>query len=149
MPVYSAQVTNLESIGPIIDLAVTPHPAAAKAMEAQPTGLPKSILVSALIDTGASHSVIQQSVADGLGLQPIGKVSINTPSCHNHPCNQYVVLLILPSATSGLQVPVRLQMTAIGAPLVGQNIQCLLGRDFLKHVLLVYNGPQDSFYVAL
>ena len=73
MPVYSAQVTNLESIGPIIDLAVTPHPAAAKAMEAQPTGLPKSILVSALIDTGASHSVIQQSVADGLGLQPIGK----------------------------------------------------------------------------
>ncbi len=26
-----------------------------------------------------------------------------------------------------------------------QNIDCLIGRDILEHVVMVYNGPEETF----
>jgi len=40
------------------------------------------------------------------------------------------------------------KMIVTEAPLQGQNIQCLLGRDLLAYGLLVYNGPTNTFTLA-
>jgi len=149
MPIYSAQVTDLENIGPIVDIQILPASAAVGAIAADGGTVPAPQKVAALIDTGATASVIQESVASALSLTPIGQQNINTPSCQDHPCYTYAVMLLLPTPDAGLPHPVRFETTVIAAPLSGQNIQCLLGRDFLKHVMMVYNGPQDSFYFAL
>jgi hypothetical protein len=61
-----------------------------------------------------------------------------------------------PSTTEPIPVPeyrIRLvfgdgiayETDVAGVPLGGQNVQCLLGRDLLEHLILSYNGPKNRF----
>jgi hypothetical protein len=43
---------------------------------------------------------------------------------------------------------VQVAATAIEAPLQGQHIQCLIGRDVLAHGVLVYIGYTNSFTLS-
>jgi len=117
-------------------------------MEKVGGSVPTPITVSALIDTGASLSVIQQGLPKQLGLHPVGVQYINTASSENIACSQYALQLIL-QATGGIQIPVSFAALFTEAPLKGQNIHCLLGRDFLAHCVLVYTGPTNSFVLSL
>ncbi len=119
------------------------------ALRKEGVATPDPVPVSALIDTGASCTVIQEAIATNLGIRPVGQMKINTPSCEGHLCFKYAVTFLLPTPDGGMVMPVRFTETVVAAPLGGQNIQCLLGRDFLQHVMLVYNGPKDSFYFAM
>ena len=94
-----------------------------------------------MIDTGATGSVIQPDIAKRLGLQPIGVVYINTPSSENIACYQYVLRLIFPNN-------VVVQAIAVEAPLKGQQIQCLIGRDVLAHGVFVYTGYINQFTLS-
>lgn len=103
--------------------------------------VPAPLAAVALIDTGASGTVLQQGIASKLGLHPVGVTLINTPSSTNVRCYQYEVRLIFPNNVIA-------QTTAIEAPLQGQNIQCLIGRDVLAHGVLVYIGYVNSFSLS-
>ncbi len=94
-----------------------------------------------MIDTGATGSVIQPAVAQQLGLQPIGVVAISTPSSENIPCFQYIVRLLFPNNVIA-------EAVAIEAPLRGQQIQCLIGRDVLAHGVFVYTGYINKFTLS-
>lgn len=94
-----------------------------------------------MIDTGASGSVIRQGLATQLGLNPIGLTYINTPSSTNVGCYEYAVRLIFPNNVV-VETPV------LEAPLQGQNIQCLIGRDVLAHGVLVYIGYGNLFSLS-
>lgn len=150
MPVFNAQITSLEKYGPIIDLTVSPTPSALVAMKKAGSPVPGEITVSAMIDTGASASVICRGIAQRLCIYPIGTAKINTPTTRNHICDTYAVSFLFPDADGKMPYdPVEYSATVIEAPLSGQNIQCLLGRDFLRHGLLVYNGLNDAFSISL
>lgn len=95
----------------------------------------------ALIDTGATGTVIQSGIARQLGLNPVGIALINTPSSTNVQCYQYQVTMLFPNN-------VQVAATAIEAPLQGQHIQCLIGRDVLAHGVLVYIGYTNSFTLS-
>lgn len=99
------------------------------------------VSIRALIDTGASACVIQEGLAAGLGLTQIGTVSINTPSSTGIQCAQYVARLLMSNS-------VTVETVVIEAPLQGQNIQCLIGRDLLKHGVLVYIGYANLFSLS-
>jgi len=83
-----------------------------------------------------------------LGLFPVSSQLINTPSSENVPCLQYLLRLMF-FPTGGLLMPVHFDSIFTEAPLKGQNIQCLLGRDFLAHAVLTYIGPTNSFVISL
>jgi len=105
------------------------------------TPVPAPIPVSMMVDTGASTTVIQTGLAQQLGLQPVGTLSVNTPSSANVQCNTYAVRLLLPeNLVAGV--------VAIEAPLVGQNIQGLIGRDLLQHGVLIYLGKENQFTLS-
>ena len=57
------------------------------------------------------------------------------------PSYQYSVRLIFPSN-------VIVEAIAIEAPLKGQHIQCLIGRDVLAHGILVYTGYINQFSLS-
>ena len=59
--------------------------------------VPDPVPVKGMTDTGATGSVIQPSIAQAIGLQPIGVVSIITPSSENVPCYQFLIRLIFPN----------------------------------------------------
>lgn len=103
--------------------------------------VPAPVPAAMMIDTGASNSVIQTGIAQQLGLQPVGTVGINTPSSENVQCLQYLVRLLLPKGLVAV-------VLATEAPLNGQNIQGLIGRDLLQHGVLVYLGTENQFTLS-
>jgi hypothetical protein len=51
--------------------------------------------------------------------------------------------------TSGGAVPIHYDGAFIEAPLQGQIIQCLIGRDLLARAVLTYIGPANTFLLNL
>lgn len=99
--------------------------------------MPPVVQATALIDTGASGSVVQAGLLAPLGLNPVGVIPISTPTTSNTSCAQYAVQMIMPHGF--------IELTVIEAPLQGQNIQALIGRDVLRHCLLIYDGVSQTF----
>jgi hypothetical protein len=110
-------------------------------LRASSTAVPAPIQVVAMIDTGATGSVIRQGLAAQLGLNPVGVTYINTPSSTNVSCYEYLVQILFPNN-------VLIETTALEAPLQGQHIQCLIGRDVLANAVLVYIGYANLFSLS-
>ena len=133
MPSFTTQLPNLQVLGPVVDMRVWIGTPVEEVLKKSVASLPAPVPVTGMIDTGATGTVIQPEIAKKLGLQPVGVVTISTPSSENVTCYQYIVRLIFPSN-------VIVEAIAIEAPLKGQHIQCLIGRDVLAHGILVYTG---------
>ena len=103
--------------------------------------VPSPVLCTALIDTGATGSVVQQGIPARLGLNPIGTVQISTPSSANVRCFEYYIRYLFPQN-------VTIEGTVIEAPLAGQPIQCLIGRDILANAVLIYMGYANQFTLS-
>jgi len=110
--------------------------------------LPEPVVVSALIDTGASGTVVDPAVIKKLQIPATGITHIGTPStgAGSHPCNQYdaAVAIILESG----QLHVVENLAVVEAELAQFGFEALLGRDVLAHGLLVFNGTNNSITVA-
>ncbi|MEA2491535.1 MAG: hypothetical protein QOH21_3327 [Acidobacteriota bacterium] len=101
------------------------------------------VQVTALVDTGASGTVLNPAIIRQLGLNPVGTALIHTPSTTAPvQCNRYQINVYFPQ---GVVVE---DVVAIEAPLGGQSIQCLIGRDVLRNGLLVYVGHANQFTLA-
>ena len=141
MPSFTIQSPNLHMLGPVFDFHVALGSAAEAAFRATNTPALPPVQVTAMLDTGATGSVIQQGLPARLGLNPIGVQHINTPSTTNVPCHEYAVRLLLPQG-------VVVETTVLEAPLQWQHIQFLIGRDVLAHAVLVYIGYGNLFSLS-
>lgn len=141
MPSFTTQLPDLQQQGPVVDIRAWIGTAVEESLKKASSKPPEPIQVKAMIDTGATGSVIQPDIAKQLGLQPIGVVYINTPSSENVACYQYVLRLVFPNN-------VVVQAIAVEAPLRGQQIQCLIGRDVLAHGVFVYTGYINQFTLS-
>lgn len=142
MPVVVTQAPNLQSNGPVVQVLLTLSSHALEAMKRRELPVPEPVKLAALVDTGSTITCVSTSVIEPLGAQPVRTVRINTPSTHNMECNVYALQLLFPETR--VKVPVQ----AVAAPLQGQNIQVLIGRDILQHGVLVYQGVADTFTLA-
>jgi hypothetical protein len=74
MPFFTTQLPNLQAIGPVIDMRVWIGSSVEEALKKAGAKTPDPVSMKAMIDTGASGSVIQLAIAQQLGLQPVGVV---------------------------------------------------------------------------
>ena len=141
MPSFTTQVPDLRTVGPVVGLRIAVGEAAATALKKTNATIPTPIAVVGMIDTGATTTVIRQGMAAQLGLNPIGVTFINTPSSTNVRCYEYLVTLLFPNN-------VAFHTTVIEAPLQGQHIQCLIGRNVLAEGVLIYIGYTNTFTLS-
>ena len=141
MPSFAATIPNLQSVGPVVEIRLAVGSAVEKSLQTAGNPIPPAVPATAMIDTGATGTVIQQGLAGQLSLNPIGVTAITTPSSANVPCYEYVVRLVFPNN-------VIVNTTAIEAPLQGQHIQCLIGRNVLAHGVLIYIGYNNLFSLS-
>lgn len=141
MPSFTTQVPNLQAVGPIFELRIAVGAAVETVLRATSATIPPPVPAVAMIDTGATSSVIRQGLAIQLGLNPVGVTYINTPSSTNVACYEYLVRLVFPNN-------VVFETTVIEAPLQGQHVQCLIGRDVLSQAVLVYIGYGNLFSLS-
>lgn len=141
MPSFTKQVPNLHGTGPLVEIQLAVGSIIEEVLRKDDQSVPTPAIVNAMIDTGATGTVIQDDIPAQLGLNPIGVVSINTPSSTNVECYEYIVRLLFPNN-------VIVETAVIGAPLKGQHIQCLIGRDVLQHGVFIYIGYTNTFTMS-
>jgi predicted aspartyl protease len=116
-------------------------------VEFRPSYLP--VLVRAVVDTGATRTTVAQWVLDRLGLSPVGQVPFHTASTGQTPlpAHIYAVEISLGGEKTGL---VATDLAVIAVEHLGAlGVDALLGRDILGRGLLVYDGLEGRFTLAI
>jgi predicted aspartyl protease len=105
--------------------------------------VPTPVSGSALIDTGASQTCIDDAIDQQLQLPVIDVVNMTSAS---HASTQQNIYPVLIEVVGGIRINVP---RAMGANLASQSLAALIGRDFLQRCTLFYNGPSGLITLAL
>jgi hypothetical protein len=111
--------------------------------------VPTPVVVKALVDTGASHTVVDASILKSLGIEPkrIAKTITPTTGATPHRCHTYDVAIHIPLGTaSSLFSKLAWEVTCL--ELKHQGFEMLLGRDILAEGILIYDGKAGTFSMA-
>jgi hypothetical protein len=125
----------LRAEGLTIKVEIGPSDAEIQWAKLTSVSLNKPLRIAALIDTGASRTVINPQVAITCGLRQVGEAVISTAG-HVGRMPEYVGSISFPESKLSRVDPVRF----IACPLPQQAVSCLLGRDVLEQWRLVYDG---------
>jgi predicted aspartyl protease len=110
--------------------------------EAVGLSLRAPLTIAALIDTGASITVINPEVAERCGLRRTGQVRVSAVgSAGDYP--EYSASLQFPEAGLHEFQVVRV----VGCKLIGQPVACLIGRDVMRHWKFSYDGRSGAVQV--
>jgi predicted aspartyl protease len=141
MPSFTVQVPNLQAMGPLVEVKLAVGKILEDILKQKNQNIPSPVTAMALIDTGASGTVVREDIPSKLNLHPIGTTLITTPSSQNVKCYEYLMRILF-------QNNVVIETSVIAAPLQGQNIQCLIGRDVLRLGVFIYTGYVNSFTLS-
>jgi len=141
MPSFTTQVPNLQATGPVVEIRIAIGSSLETWLKQNNQPIPTAAAVRAMIDTGATGTVMKDDIPPMLGLNPVGVRFINTPSSTNVRCYEYLIRLVFPNNVV-VEAPV------IAAPLQGQQTQCLIGRNILAHGVLIYIGYINTFSLS-
>jgi len=118
------------------------HSAASRFLAAAEKTVPQPVQGIALIDTGASITSIDAKVAERLGLAPTGAIKLGTAGGQTD-APTYAFSFSLPN------LPAFDLANGVGCDLQGQGIIALIGMDLMSGCILIINGPDGSFNLAL
>jgi gag-polyprotein putative aspartyl protease len=139
MSSFTHTLQSLEQQGPLVEVYFLPSDVY---LDQNPLSPVPMLKVMAMIDTGATTTVLKEGFAAQLGIKPVGATTITTPSSTDLPCLQYDMAIAF-----GNNVKIG-SIVVTEAPLQGQHIQCLIGRDILANAMLVYIGYTNTFTLA-
>ncbi|MFH0926060.1 MAG: retropepsin-like aspartic protease [bacterium] len=131
--------TVLNRFGAFLQVSIT-HPKSVqqdfqKKGESTPT-----LTIKAMIDTGASGTVITPKIAESLKLIHTGYQNVlSVQDEQKRPV--YYGFIIFPWGR-GKEIPM------IACPLKGGSFECLIGRDILMHWHFTYNGTDGSITIC-
>lgn len=127
----------LSHTGPFIEVAIT-HPRIVQEELKSKAKAAPIVNVKALIDSGASNTVISPRVANELGLVHTGFQKVfSVQDEQKQPV--YFGFIMFPWG-SGKEIPI------VSCPL--RNFDCIVGRDIIRHWHLSYNGPDGSIVIC-
>lgn len=127
--------TELRKTGPKIKATVSHPQKTIEQAKRSKTVLKQPYTVTALIDTGASRTVISPQLAETCGLQRTGVARISSAG-HITDRPEFVGAIHFPDQQLHSFDPISL----VACPLPEQDVACLLGRDILERWSLTYDG---------
>ncbi len=133
--------------GPLVEVTLGLHPDEIKSI-VESGGVPKTMVHRLLIDTGAQCTSVENVIPLALGLVPIRYQSMMGVSYKPEDYPVYRMSITLGMADKhGTVVPAAFVSDVVGTPSPGRPLSHvgLLGRDFLRFVQLVYDGPRAEY----
>ena len=109
--------------------------------------VPAPVSGMGLIDTGASLTMVDEAAVRQLGVSPVGETRLGTPqgTCRSLLFPMRISIEVPPNTP---MIAAEIARVAVG-PLAQQGLLCLIGRDILQHCLLVYDGLNGRFTIAI
>jgi predicted aspartyl protease len=129
--------------GPAVPVVLSVAQSIADQLMQQGLPVPPPVPGSALIDTGASQTCIDDATAQQLQLPVVDVVNMTSAS---HASTQQNIYPVLIEVAGGIRINVP---RAMGANLAPQGLVTLIGRDFLQYCTLFYNGPHGSITLGI
>jgi hypothetical protein len=146
MPQVTASVS---APGLILDVLVWVSTPYRRLLDSSKRTLPPVATVRAMIDTGATISIIDQAVIARLGVPSTGSVTVHSPTTGQtpQPALQYDVGLVIPGSDPAKAVFSLSSIAVIEADFSahGGEYNALLGLDVLEKGILLFNGPAKTF----
>ena len=143
MSTVARQLADLHRAGPVLECLVGPTRSRVAAAMANGSVIPSPVAIRAVVDTGASDSVLNSSLIHRLALEPRGRTWMRIPMGEQPiETRQYAVDLLLPSGE------VLSEVAVLAADLEGHPVQALLGRDVLSRAVLVYVGELNAYSLS-
>jgi len=130
--------------GPFVQVVVGLAQSLAEQLVQQGHAVPQPTAGVALVDTGASTTCIDEALAQRLGLPVIDVVQMTSASHAGTQANVYPIQMEIVGSPIIVNVP-----RAIGANLTPQGIVALIGRDYLQHCTLFYNGLTGEITLSI
>ena len=130
---------------PVVDLYIGAGLSKREILRERGLPAPTARTLRALVDTGASRTVVEEEHLKGLGLTPLAEEDVHTASTGTAPVKLDVYAIELSLAESVTGTLARDLAVLASADLGGLGVQMLLGRDVLGRVILTYNGPDREF----
>lgn len=128
---------RLSQYGPTTQVVVCPFDLPEKAEDL------KAKTVFALIDTGASHSMIDANLAQELGLVAVDKAIVAGVAGHKEHI-MYLARILVHQA----DIEEYGKLLAADLKSGGQEHEVLLGRDFLSKTIMIYDGIRGQVTLA-
>jgi len=140
--------SRIGPIGALVDVEIGVAKPNRHALVRAGQALPPSIVLTLLVDTGASHTFVDASRLASLGISPIDSCQYHSSSTQGvaAECDVYPVSLALGTlADQNLWRfdPFKIMATALRE----HGHHGLLGRDILDLVQLDWNGPTGSLVI--
>jgi|SRR5205814_2217064 len=138
--------------GPLVDVRISPSSQYQRLAQFHNRALPPSIQATFLLDTGASHCMVDADVIAPLGLQPRATSAIRTATGGRSAAQYDLSLLIHDAAVHNRGQAWQIDAVPVtgvgqkpfgGAPYVG-----VIGRDVLDRGLLIYNGLAQQIILS-
>jgi predicted aspartyl protease len=134
---------RLVSEGPTVPVAVAVPPSLVTYLEGKNLPVPTPVTGRALIDTGASVCMVDESVVQSFNLPPFGVQTIHGAGGTAQQAT-YPASLSFPGTT----LPNLSFIDFIAGPLQATGIIAIIGRNVLSNFVLIYNGPGGSVSLA-
>lgn len=141
MPSFTTLSPDLQTDGPVVEVKLAVGTIVERTLRAANLDVPPAISVAAMVDTGATRSLVRAGLPAQLGVHPVGVQYINTPSSTNMPCYEYPVRFLFPDR-------VAINTTVMEVPLQNQPVACLIGRDVLARAVFIYIGQSNTFSLS-
>jgi hypothetical protein len=134
--------------GPVLEVQIEIPSALAQSLQAANSPIPSPVTGIALIDTGASITSIDASVATRLGLNPNGVATVGTAGGARQQPTYQARLSFPGTPLPGFEHPRVLGCDLTGQMVNQQPIIALIGRDYLLHCVFVYSGGAGSWSLS-
>lgn len=135
--------------GPVLEVAVSVTDEHRKALAKHGEPEPNVVTGLALIDTGASVTCIDDSVAIDAGLPVVDKGRISSAT-DTPEASVYAgrIVLVQKGQIMGVDTAQVEARRAFGVNIRNQGIITLIGRDVLSQAILFYSGPEARYTLA-
>lgn len=135
--------------GPIIDVTVgVSHPREMQ-LRAAREEIPAAVKVRALIDTGASCSLITETIVKKLALPVRGVTPMHTPSTDGTAQEALIYDVSLAIDLGDQQARRYASLFVIGRnSMIQPGVEALIGRDILQHAIFTFNGTAKMFLLG-
>lgn len=132
---------GLVRTGPLVEVQLSPHQSIAAILQKQGKPVP-GLTTKMMVDTGAHSTLVSQALVSKLGVQPIRFTPVTGVSGKPENYPVYPLSLAIKFGSGGTGALLSFNADVIGMPsMLGGETGGLLGRDFLLHFELFYDGP--------